>query len=70
MPPDFEFASLFKLIAFLSATLSMLVGAGYFIDRAWRAVRAGSLHIDLPIALGLVVAYIGSICGWLIGVER
>ncbi len=70
MPADFEFAALFKLIAFLSATLSMLVGAGYFIDRAWRAVRAGSLHIDLPIALGLIVAYIGSVTGWALGSER
>lgn len=70
MPADFEFAALFKLIAFLSATLSMLVGGGYFIDRAWRAARAGSLHIDLPIALGLIAAYIGSITGWALGSER
>jgi Cu2+-exporting ATPase len=70
MPADFEFAALFQLIAFLSATLSMLVGGGYFMDRAWRAVRAGSLHIDLPIALGLISAYIGSIAGWVLGSER
>lgn len=70
MPADFEFAGLFKLIAFLSATLSMLVGAGYFMDRAWRAVRAGSLHIDLPIALGLAAAYLGSITGWAMDSER
>lgn len=70
MPATFEFAGLFYLIAFISATLSMLVGSGYFIERAWRAVRAGSLHIDLPIALGLIVAYVGSICGWLLGSEK
>ena len=70
MPADFEFAGLFRLIAFLSATLSMLVGAGYFIDRAWRAVRAGSLHIDLPIALGLIAAYLGSIVGWALDAEK
>lgn len=70
MPADFEFAGLFKLIAFLSATLSMLVGGGYFMDRAWRALRARSLHIDLPIALGLVSAYAGSIAGWTLGKER
>ncbi len=70
MPRDFEFAELFKLIAFLSATLSMLVGGGYFMDRAWRAVRAKSLHIDLPIALGLISAYGGSIVGWALGKER
>ncbi|MEO8615176.1 MAG: HAD-IC family P-type ATPase, partial [Luteolibacter sp.] len=70
MPRDFEFAELFKLIAFLSATLSMLVGGGYFMERAWRAVRAGSLHIDLPIALGLISAYSGSVTGWALGKER
>ena len=70
MPADFEFAALFKLIAFLSATLSMLVGGGYFMDRAWRAVRMGSIHIDLPIALGLISAYFGSITGWVLGSER
>lgn len=70
MPDDFEFAGLFRMIAFLSATLSMLVGGGYFIDRAWRAVRVGSLHIDLPIALGLLSAYAGSIIGWAVGSER
>ncbi|MES2660474.1 MAG: heavy metal translocating P-type ATPase metal-binding domain-containing protein [Verrucomicrobiota bacterium] len=70
MPADFEFAGLFKLIAFLSATLSMLVGGGYFMDRAWRALGAGSLHIDLPIALGLMSAYVGSITGWALGKEQ
>ncbi len=64
MPDDAEFAGVFQLIAMLTATLSMLVGGGYFISRAWRAARMGTLHIDLPIALGLVVAYIGSIIGW------
>ena len=70
MSADFEFAGLFQLIAFLSATLSMLVGGGYFMDRAWRAVRAGSLHIDLPIALGLIAGYLGSVAGWVMGSER
>jgi Cu2+-exporting ATPase len=66
MPADFEFAGLFQLVAFLSATLSMLVGGGYFIDRAWQALRARTLHIDLPISLGLISAYIGSVAGWII----
>lgn len=69
MPQDFEFAGLFRLIAFLSATLAMLVGGSYFIDRAWRALKARTLHIDLPIALGLISAYSGSIAGWAMGIE-
>ena len=70
MPPDFEFAAVFRLIALASATLSMLVGGGYFMERAWRSLRAGSLHIDLPIALGLLAAYAGSIGGWVMKYER
>lgn len=70
MPADFEFAGLFRIVAFLSATLSMLVGAEYFISRAWRALRVKSLHIDLPIALGLIAAYLGSILGWILGAEK
>ena len=70
MPADFEFAGLFRLIAFTSATLAMLVGGGYFITRAWRALKAGALHIDLPIALGLIAAYLGSIAGWAAGEEK
>lgn len=64
MPDDFAFAGLFQLIALFTATLSMLVGGSYFINRAWQAARLGMLHIDLPIALGLMVAYVGSVVGW------
>ncbi len=64
MPDDFAFSALFQLIALLTATLSMLAGGGYFISRAWKAARMKMLHIDLPIALGLIVAYLGSLAGW------
>lgn len=66
MPRDFPFARLFDLVAVMSATLSMLVGGSYFITRAWRSVRLGALHIDTPIALGIIVAYAGSMVGWLL----
>ena len=64
MPPDFAFSGLFQLIGLLTATLSMLVGGSYFITRAWQAARMKTLHIDLPIALGLIVAFSGSLAGW------
>jgi P-type Cu2+ transporter len=70
MPMGFEFAGLFRLIAFISATLAMLVGSGYFISRAWRGLKIGVLHIDLPISLGLIAAYMGSIIGWVQGNEH
>lgn len=69
MPDDFAFAGIFQLVTFLSATLSMMVGGSYFIKRAWHAVRARTPHIDLPIALGILFAFAGSIIGWIVGSE-
>lgn len=65
MPRDFMFADLFRLITFLSATFAMLIGGSWFMKKAWRALQMGTVHIDLPIALGLIAAYIGSIIGWM-----
>jgi len=42
------------------ATLSALVGGSYFVKRAWSGLRQGILHLDLPIALGMGLAYAGS----------
>jgi Cu2+-exporting ATPase len=70
MPTDFAFASLFELVTIVSATLALLVGGSYFMDRAWRSLRSGVLHIDTPIAIGLLVAYVGSLGGWLAKVEE
>lgn len=69
MPRDFAFAHWFDLIAAFSATLAMAVGGSYFIERSWRSLRAGVLHIDTPIALGVTAAYAGSMGGWVAGVE-
>jgi Cu2+-exporting ATPase len=70
MRPDFEYAGLFRLLALLFATLSVLVGGSYFIGRAVRVLRAGVAHIDLPIAIGIVGAYAGSLWGWFAGEQR
>ena len=68
MPEDFGFAGIFRLVTFLSATLAMLTGGSYFISRAWRSVRARTPHIDLPIALGIILAFAGSLAGWALGI--
>lgn len=65
MPEDFAFAGIFELITFLSATLAMLVGGAWFIKRAYYGIRARVLHMDTPIALGVSLAYLGSLAGWL-----
>ncbi|MGK0188904.1 MAG: Cu2+-exporting ATPase [Verrucomicrobiales bacterium] len=67
MPETFVLAPTFELIGALTATLSFAVGGTYFIHRAWQSLRAGVLHVDTPIALGVVTAYIGSLGGWMTG---
>jgi Cu2+-exporting ATPase len=67
MGPSFFLAPLFELLGALFATLSLAVGGSYFIQRAWQAARHKVLHIDFPIATGLVVAYLGSLIGWATG---
>jgi len=67
MPADFPFARWFDLVAAASATLALFVGGSYFAQRAWHALRAGVLHIDTPITLGILAAYIGSLIGWVSG---
>lgn len=70
MEPSFEYARLFGLLTLGFGTLSFLVGGLYFLTRAFRALREGALHIDLPIAIGILGAYTGSLYGWLAGEER
>lgn len=69
MEASFAYAGLFNTLALGFGTLSLLAGGGYFLSRAIRAIREGALHIDLPIALGIVGAYVGSFFGWVTGQE-
>ncbi|MDD2764383.1 MAG: heavy metal translocating P-type ATPase metal-binding domain-containing protein [Opitutaceae bacterium] len=70
MEAAFPYARLFGTLAMVFGTLSLLAGGSYFIGRAARAVRDRLLHIDLPIALGIVGAYAGSLYGWVMQDER
>jgi Cu2+-exporting ATPase len=65
MESTYEYARLFGTLQLAFATLSLLAGGGYFLARAMRALRERVLHIDLPIAIGIVGAYAGSLYGWL-----
>jgi len=65
MEASFPYARLFGTLSLVFATLSLLTGGMYFLGRAVAALRAGTMHIDLPIALGIVGAYLGSLYGWL-----
>jgi Cu2+-exporting ATPase len=70
MEHGYEWAGLFGILSLGFGTLSLLVGGTYFVSRAFRAVRERALHIDLPIAIGIVGAYAGSLYGWLAGEAR
>ncbi|HSI14365.1 MAG TPA: heavy metal translocating P-type ATPase metal-binding domain-containing protein [Chthoniobacter sp.] len=65
MSVDFEFAPLFDRLTFLFGTLSFLIGGSYFFVRSWHSLRQDVLHIDLPISLGLLAAYAGSVFAWM-----
>lgn len=69
MKDTFEYARLFGTLSLLFGTLSLFAGGGYFIQRAWQGLRLGVLHIDLPISIGIVGAYLGSLYGWFAGHE-
>lgn len=70
MERDFVLAPLFELLALLFATLSLLTGGMVFIKRGFHGLAQGILHIDFPIAIGLLTAWLGSVLGWIIGDER
>jgi len=69
MAHDFAYARLFGLLAMAFASFSVFTGGAYFVKRAWGALRAGTMHIDLPIALGIVGTFLGSLYGLLLGRE-
>ncbi len=41
--------------------LSVATGGALFFQSAWRALRRGIVHLDLPIAVGIAISAIGSI---------
>ena len=68
--PGEQLAVLFETLGLLLATASMAVGGVYFFRRAWGALRRGEIHMDLPISLGLLMAYAGSAFAWRAGVPE
>lgn len=52
--------SLFHYLTAGLAVVSFFVGGTVFIKGAFSAVRRGVLHLDLPIALGIILGYAGS----------
>ncbi|MDP0489839.1 MAG: heavy metal translocating P-type ATPase metal-binding domain-containing protein [Verrucomicrobiota bacterium JB023] len=70
MDPDFLLAEAFSLVTLLSATFALLLGGTYFFTKAIASLRRGTIHLDLPIALGLALAFLGSLAGYFLQVEK
>lgn len=51
----------FRWISFGLSTTSVLVGGTVFFRSAWTAVKQRVLHMDVPIATGIIAAYTGSV---------
>jgi Cu2+-exporting ATPase len=47
-------------LSYAAGVLAVLVGGSVFIGSAARAVRRRVLHLDVPIALGIILAFAGS----------
>ncbi|MCB1206250.1 MAG: heavy metal translocating P-type ATPase metal-binding domain-containing protein [Verrucomicrobiae bacterium] len=65
-----ELDRLFTLVAFASSSLALAVGGSYFFQRALTSVQLGALHMDVPISLGLIAAWLGSVGGWIFGIKE
>jgi Cu2+-exporting ATPase len=64
---DGPMRALFARLDLALATLSVAAGGSLFIVSAGRALRRGIVHMDLPLALGIVLAYAGSVVSFVRG---
>ena len=59
--------NLFGWVLLALGTVSVIVGGPVFFATAFAGMRAGVVHMDLPISLGILMAYGGSVYGQLNG---
>jgi Cu2+-exporting ATPase len=58
--------TLFTTLNLVLGALAVAVGGSVFMRSAWLAVRQGVLHLDLPIAVGIALAFLGSVQSYLV----
>jgi Cu2+-exporting ATPase len=51
---------LLNQLSYAAGVLALLIGGSVFVGSALRAIRQRVLHLDVPIALGIVLAFTGS----------
>jgi P-type Cu2+ transporter len=56
-PADPQVFRLFTWLSFAMSTTTVLIGGWPFIQAAVRGLRVGMLHLDLPIAMGVLLVY-------------
>lgn len=64
---DTSLRELFGWLLFALGTVSVACGGPVFFRGALAGVRAGVVHMDLPISVGITLAYAGSVHGQLTG---
>mgnify|MGYP001590920025 CR=1 FL=1 len=60
-PKDGELFTLFSALSVALSAVTVAVGGWPFFTSAWRGLRAGVLHLDLPIALGIALVFATSL---------
>ncbi|MFO0594422.1 MAG: heavy metal translocating P-type ATPase metal-binding domain-containing protein [Myxococcaceae bacterium] len=58
---DADVFRLFTWLTFALSSVTVVVGGWPFLRAGWLSLRSGLLHLDLPIALGIVLVYAMSI---------
>ena len=66
-PRDGALYPFFGWLSLALATVSLVAGGGVFFKAAAAGLRRGVLHLDVPIALGMGLAWAGSVWGFLHG---
>lgn len=62
--PEGKLFDLFATLNFVLSGVSVLVGGPVFFRSAWGMLRRGVFHLDLPISVGIVLAFASSAHGY------
>jgi P-type Cu2+ transporter len=65
MEPEFE--GLFRWASLVITVPSFVWGGGVFFRGAWAALRVRTLHLDLPISIGLLAGFLHGATGTVLG---
>lgn len=60
-PSDGRIYTVFGQLNFLLTLFAVIVGGWPFLRAAWTGLRRGLVHLDVPIALGIILAFTGSV---------